>query len=205
MRKWKILIGLSLYFLCAKAFAEDIPYSAKEQMIYGHDGSAITRIKTDSDGKLEVIQSGTGTVDINDISKGTQTNDVKVTLDSEAVTLNALPTGTNIMGAIKNAGVNYTTIYKQANYAAAQTDTTIWDPAAGKKVVITDIILSAEGACNIFLEVGATVILPKMYFADNGGMAMPLQAPIKCATDGVLTITSSAAVNHSIFLSGYEE
>lgn len=165
---------------------------------------------------LPAIPAGTniiGKVGIDQTTPGT-TNGVQVNAALPAGNNNigdvdiasALPAGTNVIGAVKNDGVNYTPIYKQANYSAAQTDAIVWDPAVGKKVVITDIILSAEGACNIFIEDGTTtVIIPKMYFGANGGMAMPLQTPIKCTTDNNVTITSSAAVNHSIFLAGYEE
>jgi len=71
--------------------------------IGGKDGSGNTQdILTDTDGNLQVdvaaeLPAGTqkiGEVDIDDISSGTQTNDVKVTMDTEVVaTTNAIVDG----------------------------------------------------------------------------------------------------------------
>jgi len=54
-------------------------------LLYGFDGSTWDRLRGDSTNGLLVNLGSNNDVDINDISKGTQTNDVKITLDSEVV------------------------------------------------------------------------------------------------------------------------
>lgn len=64
----------------------------------------------------------------------------------DVTTLPVLPAGTNTIGAVKDAGVNYTAVTKYAtvNNSVANSETTIWTPASGKTFVITDILISSE-------------------------------------------------------------
>jgi len=55
-----------------------------------------------------------------------------------------LSAGTNIIGAVKRDVINYTSIRKYYTNAGAVTDGIIWSPAAGKKWVITDIIINVS-------------------------------------------------------------
>jgi hypothetical protein len=90
------------------------------------------------------------------------------------------------------------------NYSGAQTDASVKAaPGAGLKLYITDVVLTTDTAMNIQLEHGTTDVIPPMYFAANGGAAMHFQTPIVCAANTALTITSSAAGNHSVLVSGY--
>ena len=95
---------------------------------------------------------------------------------------------------------------KTGNYSTAQTDTAIWTPATGKKIVLVGIVFSTDTAMNIMVENGSTSIIPPMYMAANGGAVISGgDAPIWVGdTDAVLTITSSATGNHSVLLYGYE-
>ena len=70
--------------------------SYKGNLILGTDGSHYQILTVDSDGHLQVDVLTAPTIDIGDISKGTQTNDVKITLDGEAVKLTSPTDGTYI-------------------------------------------------------------------------------------------------------------
>lgn len=63
--------------------------------IKDHDGTDRVEVTSSNALKVDgsaVTQPISGEIDVNDISKGTQTNDVKITLDSETVQL-TIPTG----------------------------------------------------------------------------------------------------------------
>jgi len=93
------------------------------------------------------------------------------------------------------------------NYGAAQTDTQIQAaPGAGLSLYITDILMSAEGACNILLvraTAGSTTIYGPFYFAANGGLSKHFATPIRLPVNENLGVTSSAAVNHTVSVQGY--
>jgi len=120
--------------------------------------------------------------------------------------ITSIAAGTNTIGAVKDDGVKYTPVTRTGNYAAAQTDTVVWTPVAGKSIVLTGVLLSTDTAMNIEIESGATDVIPPCYFAANGGAVIKGHGPIwRGAADATLTITSSAAGNHSVLLFGYEE
>jgi hypothetical protein len=90
------------------------------------------------------------------------------------------------------------------NYAIAQTDTVVKAaPGAGLALYVTDILFSTDTAMNIFLEAGAVIMTPAVYLAVNGGWSAHFQTPIRWTTATAITITSSAAGNHSVLILGY--
>lgn len=90
------------------------------------------------------------------------------------------------------------------NYAAAQTDTEVKaQPGANLYLYVTDILFTTEGANNIFLESAAATMVPVVYLAANGGWTGHFQTPIRWPVNTAITITSSAAVNHSVLINGY--
>ncbi|MEE8307076.1 MAG: hypothetical protein V3R81_07405, partial [Gammaproteobacteria bacterium] len=94
--------------------------------------------------------------------------------------------------------------YATGNWSTAQTDVSVKAaPGANLHLYITDIILSTDTAMNIRLEHGTTDVIPPMYLAATGGLAMPINTPIRLPAATALTLTSSAAGNHSVFVSGY--
>jgi len=116
----------------------------------------------------------------------------------------ALPAGTNIIGAVKRDIVNYTKVVKYVSLGNTN-ETTIWDPTAGKKFVITDIFVSATaaGTCTFKDGTAGTIFLVAS-LAANGGFVTNLQTPIQSATaDNNLTATASAATQY-ITVCGYE-
>jgi hypothetical protein len=92
----------------------------------------------------------------------------------------------------------------QANYSTAQTDASVKAaPGAGLSLYVTDILFSTDTAMNFFLESSSTTYVPKVYLAANGGWSAHFQTPIKWPANTAITITSSAAGNHSIMINGY--
>lgn len=116
----------------------------------------------------------------------------------------ALPAGTAIIGAVKLDVTNYTKVRK---YVALGTtgETTIWDPSAGTKFVITDIFVSATAAGTCTLKdgtAGTTFLIASL--AANGGFVTNLVTPIQSTTaDNNLTATASATTQY-VSVCGYE-
>lgn len=92
-------------------------------------------------------------------------------------------------------------------YASGDTnENTVWEPAAGNKFVITDLIVSATaaGTCTLRDGAGGTTIA-LFSFAANGGVSANFQTPLVSATaDNHLTIQASAATQYITVL-GYEQ
>ena len=127
--------------------------SYKGNLILGTDGSHYQILAVDGDGHLQVDVLSAPTIDIGDISKGTQTNDVKITLDGEAVILGSptdgtyigdikfgesLPAGTNNIGKVDiNSEPTPSTIYNgKKTVTTAGTAEALASSTAVKSVVI---------------------------------------------------------------------
>ena len=89
--------------------------------------------------------------------------------------------------------------------AAAQTDTPLWDPAAGKRIVLTGVVVSSGAVQTILFEVGAVEVCPAIYLGANGSGNILFNPPLPLPVDGVLTYTSANATNHSVAAYGCEE
>lgn len=92
--------------------------------------------------------------------------------------------------------------------SAALTDTSVHAaPSAGLSLYVTDISFSlgAATAINIFFEEGASTVLGPWYLeAVNGrGLAIHFGTPKKITAATALTVTTSAAVAHSIDIQGF--
>jgi len=99
---------------------------------------------------------------------------------------------------------SYTKVKKTGFYSTQQSDTTLWTPAAGKKFVITDIIVSVDTAMRIYLNDDATKIW-EWHLAANGGCVINLQTPDESAAiNNTLSITMDATGKCSIKVLGYE-
>ena len=104
---------------------------------------------------------------------------------------------------VVDAGVSSQVPEKNANVGIV-TNSVVWTPAAGKKAVMTDIVISTNAVNNVTLKHGSTTFLGPLYFAANGGLSSNLKTPIKGAADETITITTTAG-NTSITLNGREE
>lgn len=112
-------------------------------------------------------------------------------------------------GNLGDAGPGFTTVYK---YLAKSTtaDATLWDPAAGKEVVLTDVIISISGtATDVNLAFGSgtdlTTQFMKFHGDVRGGLTHTFRSPIRGGADNNLNIDLSAAQAMTITVSGYEE
>ena len=80
-------------------------------------------------------------------------------------------------------------------------------PAAGLSLYVTDIIVStgAATAMNVFLEEGGTTVLGPWYLEAiaGRGLALHFLTPKKITAATALTITTSAAIAHSIDIMGH--
>jgi hypothetical protein len=94
------------------------------------------------------------------------------------------------------------------NSSSALTDTSVKAaPASGFSIYVTDIIISlgAATALNVFFEEGSTTILGPYYLEAVNGRSIHIgfQTPKKLTSATALTITTSAAVAHSIDVTGF--
>src|SRR3990167_6073218 len=101
---------------------------------------------------------------------------------------------------------SYTTVTKNANTTDAQTDATLWDPAAGKSVALQGCAVSTDATETIQVEVSDVDVIPPIYLAANTGMVVTGgYAPIYMgAVDAILTYTTTTSANTSIVCWGYE-
>lgn len=80
-------------------------------------------------------------------------------------------------------------------------------PGAGLSIYVTDIIVStgAAAAFNIFFEEGSTKVLGPYYLEAiaGRGFAFQFKTPKKITANTALTVTTSAAIAHSIDVLGF--
>jgi hypothetical protein len=89
----------------------------------------------------------------------------------------------------------------------AQTDELLWQPASGKALCISLILVSASDTQTIELEVAGTSedIMPPIYLAANGGAVLPFPGGgHQLAVNQGIALTSTANVAHSIAVYGRE-
>jgi len=94
------------------------------------------------------------------------------------------------------------------NGSSALTDTAVFaDPGDGLSIYVTDIVVSsgAATAMNIFFEEGATTVLGPWYLeaVAGRGFSIHFQTPKKITASTALTVTTSAAIAHTIDVTGY--
>src|SRR3990167_1488660 len=94
------------------------------------------------------------------------------------------------------------------NSSSALTDASVHVlPGAGLSLYVTDIVVStgAATAMNIFFEEGASTVLGPWYLeaVAGRGLAIHFQTPKKITANTALTVTTSAAIAHSIDVTGF--
>ncbi len=117
----------------------------------------------------------------------------------DVVTLPALTTGTNIIGAIKDAGANWTQSDKLISSSdASSSDVDASDaPTSGQKVVVDDIVVSVDTAMRVdFKEETSGTIRFSVYLPINGTFHIAPRGKAKLATaDKKLLCRTSASGN----------
>jgi hypothetical protein len=94
------------------------------------------------------------------------------------------------------------------NGSSALTDTSVHSaPGSGLSLYIGTIVFSsgAATAINMFLEEGASTIAGPYYLeaVAGRGMAIQFNPPLKVTVNTALTITTSAAIAHSVDITGF--
>jgi len=166
-------------------------------------GTAANPVRTDPTGTTTQPISGsiTGAVTAN---AGTNLNTSALATSAKQLADGHNVTVDNVSITINKGEPAYTPVKKTGFYTTQQTDTILWDPTAGKKFVITDIVVSVGTAMAVHLEDGTTKIWG-WDFAAKGGCVINLQTPDASSTaDNNLTITMSAAGICNIKVLGYE-
>jgi len=97
--------------------------------------------------------------------------------------------------------------YTPENHTVRSTDATggvtLWSATTGKSHYITDIIVSVDTAMTVSIKDGTDIIL-EVYLAANGGFIMNFQTPLKGSVNTALNVTTSAAGNVSVTVTGYD-
>jgi len=95
-----------------------------------------------------------------------------------------------------------------ADGTSALTDASVHaDPGVGLSIYITDIVCStgAATALNIFFEESTTKVLGPWYLeaVAGRGLSLHLQTPKKVTANTAVTVTTSAAIAHSVDVTGF--
>lgn len=126
----------------------------------------------------------------------------RVSADGDAIRISATD------GAIYVIPTGPQTWSYHVNGSAALTDATVHAaPGAGLSLYVTDIVISsgAATAMNAFFEEGTTTVLGPFYLeaVAGRGAALHFGTPKKITANTALTVTTSAAIAHSIDVTGF--
>lgn len=171
------------------------------------------------------LSAGTNLIGRVELSDGT--NDLLVDTahnDGESATENHLDIAAKMFG-LNNAGtfdrVRATvSVNKNSTYAAAQTGTALWTPAAGKAVVVTSVQIQSfgttagtvqlwfGGAADTTFTRGTDAAVFDGEFAPSAtnkpGVIMTFPTPIRGTADFVLRVTTTNAQSITFNVWGYE-
>ena len=131
------------------------------------------------------------------LSSGTVPASISETVDVSGQTTDAGPSWTQSLGI---SGARYTSADRSAS-AAAVTDA----PASGKKLIITDVLISADTTMRVDLkEETSGTVLASIYMSANTAQQFTFRSPIKLPTaDKKLTVQTSVAGNIAVTASYY--
>lgn len=115
---------------------------------------------------------------------------------------------TQLAGTARDAGTSFNPQRKTVDWSGAITATTLWAPATGARVVITDYIVSITTAskCTVFAETNNTTQRCfQIDGTDKGGAAMPhLRSPIRTTGGETVKVTTDGGAG-TVTVYGYEE
>ena len=107
-----------------------------------------------------------------------------------------------------------TPIHKDSTFTTTQAGTAIWTPASGKRFVVTDCIITANGTtdANVSIFDGTDVPGNRLFYgfldpSANFSIQIPihLRVPfISSAPNNALRLTTTAGIDCSVVLHGYE-
>ncbi len=86
-----------------------------------------------------------------------------------------------------------------------ETDTVVWTPTSGKKIVLMGTKFNSSVATTLLVESGSTAVIPLTECTASGQIVVQSSTPIwEGATNETLTYTNGTVGRHSILLWGYE-
>lgn len=201
-------------------------------MACGHDGTNARRLMTATDGRLlvsfnAIAQPVTAAGDVAH-DTGDAGNPVKVGFKAASALPTAVANNDRANGVSDLWGRQLTGHIDPAmqthinkNYTSQQTGTDVWDPASGKKIAVTSVVIGAYGttAGRVILWFGDNAdttftqdtdqVLLAASFAPSAsskpGLVFSPSVPVFCTTaDRELHITTDAAISLDITIEGYE-
>ena len=155
------------------------------------------------DAIVGALPAGTNAIGKLAANSGVDIGDVDVT---------SIAAGANTIGNTKDAGPSWTSVFGVTAACVTSADATgkvaVTDaPTAGQKIVLTDIVVSADTAMFITIEeeTSATVLL-KVFMAANSTIQITPRGKMKLATaDKKLMIDSSVSGNVAVTAFYYSE
>lgn len=190
------------------------------------DGTVALGAGTAEIGKLAAGVANIGDVDVASIAAG-DNNIGNVDIVSGTITTvstvtavtaitNALPAGTNTLGAVKSVpsdidinGSNANHADKYYTNAGAVTDGIVWSPAAGKRWHVLTLYINVSAAATVTLEddlAGGDVARWKGELAANSGVVLTYdkEHPFSSGEDAADLIITTTAGNVYVQAVGYE-
>lgn len=163
----------------------------------GTVGSGTQRVTLASDSTGQVkLAAGTAGIGKLTANSGVDIGDVDIA---------SIAAGTNVIGAVLDAGPNWTSVWGVSGAAVVSADMTTAAavtnaPAGGQKLILRDIIISTDTAMNVLVEeeTSGTDIL-KVFIPANGTVQVTPRSKIKLATaDKKITCKASATGNIAV-------
>lgn len=143
--------------------------------------------------------------------EATEDGELKVKLtaaDLAALETISIAAGTNLIGQVEIAGSSHTVLNAVINFATAATHSII-AAVTGKKIKITNIMLTVAGETNLTFKSATTAISGALDFGGTDeprGMVHSLgDFPLETASGEAFQITSSGAVQVSGYVTYYTE
>jgi hypothetical protein len=200
--------------------------------LMGFNGTSWDRLRSSTTNGLEVdvtrivnpLPAGTNMIGKIDLSDGVNDAVIDVSAsDAESATTPALVTNARLKvynGTTWDRQRGFATVNKTAQYTTAQTGITIWQPAAGRAVVITSVQIQSYGttagtailwfgsSADTTYTIGTDFAVFDGEFAPSAtnkpGVIMSFPTPIRGTTDFYLRLTTTNAQSIRVSVWGYE-
>ena len=92
-----------------------------------------------------------------------------------------------------------------ADPRATETDTVVWTPGTGSRIVLMGIKFTSDTANTLLVESGSTAVIPVTECSASGLIVIQGSTPLwQGAANETLTYTIPAESRHSIMMWGYE-
>lgn len=96
-------------------------------------------------------------------------------------------------------------IIRFSTYSTAQTNAPLWTPAAGKRICLTAVEISAQAVMVVTLtRTGSSPFLTIVLTTTQATFSESFASPIIFAADEIISLTTNASGTMTITLIGYE-